>query len=345
MMSENISELRQDLVTGEWIVVATGRARRPDDFAKAKHPITSQPPETCPFETLHENAQAIYTAEGKRFLPDGGNRVELDGTWWLKVVSNKYPAFGQGECAVEHAVGPYRFQDGVGVHEVVVTRDHARSIAEMSPGEVAVIIRAYRDRYLALKEEGCVEYISIFHNHGADAGASLEHPHSQIIAISVIPPDISRSLAGSGGYFARTGKCVHCTMIEFDAIDGSRIIYENQDFTVSCPFAPRQAFEVRVFPKRHTPYFETLTEREIALAGDALHQAVARLGRALAGPAYNFFIHTAPTADGQSVAHYHWHLEIIPKTAVWAGFEIGTGIEISTISPEAAAEFLRGILL
>jgi len=340
----SISELRQDLVSGEWVVVATGRARRPDDFARAKHPITSQPPETCPFETLHDDAKAVYAASGERLPPGGEDRERLRGAWWLEVVPNKYPAFGHdGECAVVRAVGPYRFQDGVGAHEVVVTRDHARSVAHMSPEEVAVMFRAYRDRYLALKDEDCVEYISIFHNHGADAGASLDHPHSQIIAISVIPPDISRSLAGSAAYFGRTGKCVHCTMIEFDAMDGRRIIYENQDFVVSCPFAPRQAFEVRVFPKRHAPYFEILTEREIALAGDALRQAIARFDRALAGPAYNFFIHTAPTADGPSVAHYHWHLEIIPKTAVWAGFEIGTGIEISTISPEAAAGFLREI--
>lgn len=337
----SISELRQDIVTGAWIVVATGRARRPDDFARAKHPITSQPLETCPFESILPEAKVIYTAAGERCEPGGGAHGRAAEAWWLEVVPNKYPAFGRGECAVEHAVGPYRFQDGVGVHEVVVTRDHARSIAAMSPGEVAVVIRAYRDRYRALKDEDCVAYISIFHNHGADAGATLEHPHSQIIAIPVIPPDVSRSLVGSAAYFARTGKCVHCIMIEFEALDGRRIIYENENFVVCCPFAPRQAFEVRVFPKRHAPYFEDLTDPEIALAADALRQALARLDRALAGPAYNFFIHTAPTADGQATAHYHWHLEIIPKTAVWAGFEIGTGIEISTISPEAAAEFLR----
>lgn len=344
MEQHSISELRQDLVTGEWIVVATGRARRPDDFAKPRD--REQIPESaegCPFETLHENAKAVYTSAGERFAYPGEHRPDTDAPWWLEVVPNKYPAFGYGECAVEHGVGPYRFQDGVGVHEVVITRDHTRSIAQMSPGEVAVLIRAYRDRYLALRDEGCVEYISIFHNHGAAAGASIAHPHSQIIAIPVIPPDVSRSLIGSGAYFAKTGKCVHCVMIEFEALEGRRIIYENQDFVVCCPFAPRQAFEVRIFPKRHAPYFEVLTEREIQHAGDALRQAVARLDRALAGPAYNFFIHTAPTADGQSVAHYHWHLEIVPKTAVWAGFEIGTGIEISTISPESAAGYLRDI--
>src|SRR3989344_6438524 len=172
-MGENsISELRQDLVTGEWVVVATGRARRPDDFAKAKHPVPSQPPQTCPFENVLPEAKVVYTAAGERLERGGTGSVPADAAWWLEVVPNKYPAFGYGECAVEHGVGPYRFQDGVGVHEVVVTRDHARSIAAMTPGEVAVIFRAYRDRYCALKDEGCVEYISIFHNHGADAGAS-----------------------------------------------------------------------------------------------------------------------------------------------------------------------------
>ena len=159
----------------------------------------------------------------------------------------------------------------------------------------------------------------------------------------MIPPDIGRSLAGSAAYYRRHRRCVHCAMIAFERRDGRRIVYENGDYIVFCPFVSRSAFEIRIFPKRHQPEFEAIGDREILAAADALRTALAKLERGLKDPAYNFFIHTAPTADGKRMPHYHWHIEIVPKTAVWAGFEIGTGIQISTTSPEVAGRYLRGI--
>lgn len=340
---KNFSELRQDIVTGDWAAVATGRAKRPGAFAR--HAAERlQPRSKCPFERLLSDALMIYDRSGERFRLTGKDRAYLQRAWWLQVVPNKYPAFRPASvCPAPHAVGPHRWLGGVGFHEVVVTRDHNRSLAAMSVEEAAIVIRAYRQRYLALKDEDCVAYVSIFHNHGRAAGASISHPHSQIIAIPVIPPDVGRSLKGSAEYFRRHRRCVHCAMIAFERRDGRRIVYENRDFIVFCPYVSRSAFEIRIFPKRHRPEFEVSDDRETIEAADALSTALAKLGGGLRDPAYNFFIHTAPTADGRGAPHYHWHIEIVPKTAVWAGFEIGTGIEISTTSPEAAARFLRGI--
>ncbi|RJQ37344.1 DUF4921 family protein [Candidatus Parcubacteria bacterium] len=339
----NISELRQDLVSGDWVVVATGRAKRPDMFARREAAPDGSKAE-CPFEELLPSAWAAYDAAGAPLGTPPSAHPNAAGAWWVQVVPNKFPAFTQhGECAVEHAVGPYAVQDGVGFHDVIITRDHDRALGRMSTAEAAAVIRSYRDRYQAIQGDECVKYIAIFHNHGREAGASIAHPHSQLIALPVIPPDISRSLVGSMAYWHRTARCVHCTMIAFEQEQKSRIVYENDHFLVICPFASRQAFEMRVFPKTHGARFEAIADGELPAAGDALRQALGRLDKGLNDPAYNFFIHTAPVSDGDLEKRYHWHIEILPKTAVWAGFEIGTGIEISSIAPESAAEFLRGV--
>jgi UDPglucose--hexose-1-phosphate uridylyltransferase len=230
--------------------------------------------------------------------------------------------------------------DGVGFHEVVVTKDHKKQIALFSVDQVKEVITAYQERYLDLMNENFVNYISIFHNQGKEAGASICHPHSQIIAIPLIDHDLESSLKGSQNYFEKTGKCVHCTMLESDLMDKRRIVFENDEFVVLVPFASRIAFETRVYPKNHLAYFERMTESQKDYFAEALKEALSRLYKALNDPPYNFFIHTAP-CDGKNYDHYHWHLEIMPKTQIWAGFELGAGIEISTIEPETAAEFLR----
>lgn len=333
MKKETISELRQDAVSGDWVVIATGRARRPHEFSNDKRPPFIQPKRTCPFEILHQDALLAYGLDGGKYQEN----------WWVQAVPNKYPAFGKGTCSVFHQVGPYQWTEGVGFHEVVVTRDHKRAIAEMSDEEVRLLLRAYQERYLALQEEDCIEYISIFHNHGRLSGASIAHPHSQIIALPVIPPDVGRSLKGSAAYFRLHRACIHCAIVSYERAAGERVIYENDSCIVVAPYASKTAFEMRIFPTRHGASFEKMADQERAALAAALRAALAKLRKGLRDPDYNFFLHTAPTGEGKEFAHYHWHIEIMPKTAIWAGFEIGTGIEISTISPESAAAFLRKI--
>ncbi|TSC67125.1 MAG: Galactose-1-phosphate uridylyltransferase, partial [Parcubacteria group bacterium Gr01-1014_66] len=184
---------------------------------------------------------------------------------------------------------------------------------------------------------------SLFHNHGRLAGATIAHPHSQIIALPVLPPDIKRSLDGARQYYEQHHECVHCVMVAYEKQEKKRVIYENEKAIVLAPYAARTAFELRIFPKNHQSNFEEIDERMRVDCAEAMRVALAKLYTGLNNPDYNFFIHTAPIHNAISHEYYHWHLEVLPKTAIWAGFEIGTGIEIATIAPEDTALFLRDI--
>lgn len=330
---ESISELRRDIVSGTWVVIATGRGKRPHDFLKQRRERFVQSKLTCPFERPESPPLLVYDTDGRT----------TEENWWVQVVPNKYPAFGKGICAVFKQAGPYEWTEGVGFHELVISRDHARSLGMMTDREAELVLRAYQARYLALKDDACVEYVSIFHNHGRMSGATISHPHSQIIAIPVVPPDIARSLKGAADYARKHGSCVHCVIMEYELKERVRVVYENERFAVVTPYASKTAFEMRIYPKRHGAHFEAITDTDRLLLANAMRTALAKLANGLKNPDFNFFLHTAPTGDSHQFDHYHWHFEIVPKTAIWAGFEIGTGIEISTIAPEAAAEFLRDI--
>lgn len=330
---DSFSELRRDIVSGEWVVVATGRARRPDEFAKAKKQKLKQSVQDCPFEISQSSPLVAYSKDSEG--------------WWAQVVQNKYPAFSQphdGEqvCPTVLKNGPYEWMRGKGYHEVVISRDHERNISRMSLEETELVVRSFQDRFLAIKQDKCIKYISVFQNHGKESGASIAHPHLQIVAVPVIPPDVESSLEGSNKYFKEHKECVHCVVICHELQKKERIIYENSEFVVVAPFASRSAFEMRIFPKKHRSNFEETGVKERESFSDSLLVSLAKLYKGLRDPDYNMFLHTAPTNNSDS-GHYHWHIEILPKTAIWAGFEIGTGIEISTIAPETAAEFLKNI--
>ena len=328
-----LTELRQDLVTGDWVVIATSRAKRPEEFAAQKRAeiieSTDKPCLFCrPEESGQEKDTLIY--------------VRADNDWSLRVFPNKYPAFARGARIKHSEEGPYFMMDGVGYHELVVTRDHDKQIALLDSLAVAEIIDAYQGRYIDLMNKKSVNYIEIFHNHGKEAGASIAHPHSQLMAIPVISPYVQLELNGAERYHKMNKHCAYCTMIEWEMENKKRVVFENDNFLVFCPFASRAAFETWVIPKRHKPYFERTSSQEKIEAGEALQVAISKIYHALGDPAYNFYIHTSP-CDGKDYPHYHWHIEILPRTSVWAGFELSTGIEISTIEPEVAADYLKGI--
>ena len=185
-----------------------------------------------------------------------------------------------------------------------------------------------------------VNYVMFIENHGKKAGASLEHPHWQMFAIPVVSPGLCAEIDGAKLYKRSNRHCVFCTMIEWELSHKNRVIAENDAFVAFAPFASRSAFEVWVLPKKHMPYFERITEEEEFKAGEVIKVVAERYYQKLNDVPYNMYLHTSP-CDGKDYGYYHWHLEFLPKTSVWAGFELGTGIEISTIKPEDAAEFLR----
>ncbi len=275
-----------------------------------------------------------------------GQRI-TDGTlpadWSLAVIPNKYPAFcppASSRIRKIH-VGPvYHLMDALGFCEVVITREHEKSIALLDLTAIKEIIDAYHSRYISLKGNRLVKYISIFHNHGIEAGASQPHPHSQIITTPLIDVDLRGALESSRKYHRRNKKCLGCEMIAWETEAGVRLVCENNDFLAICPFAPKVAFEVVITPKKHSPYFEQITESEKENLADIFSQVMKKIYKGLGDPPYNFYLHTAP-ADGKDYSYYHWHFTILPKTATMAGFEMGAQMEISTIVPEAAAEYLR----
>lgn len=328
------SELRSDPLSNDWVIIATGRSRRPETFKKEGKKKIIPSEKECPF-CLPEKERPLLVFAGGRKL----KKITKD--WTTIAVPNKYPALVPSGVLNEDSEGPYyKKMQGVGFHEVVVTRDHRKSLAQLSLDNIIEVINAYQERYLDLMNEPFVKYISIFHNHGEEAGASIFHPHSQIIAAPVIDPDLNRALVMSHDYFKDNKKCIYCQINEWDRKDRRRIVFENQEFVVICPFASKAAFEVIISPKAHLPYFERISDEQKKHFAEAMQVSLRKLYKALNDPPYNFYLHTAPP-DGRDYSFYHWHITIIPKTATWAGFELSTGIEISTIEPERAAEYLK----
>jgi UDPglucose--hexose-1-phosphate uridylyltransferase len=325
------SELRQDIVTGDWVVIATGRAKRPDAFIQGERIPADDAVD--PFEDPEASGQ------GKDVL----SYRSSDGDWSLRVFPNKYPAFSRGKPVRELSEGPYFAMSGVGYHEVIVTRDAHRSLAQLDTWQVAEVIDAYRERYLELMNKKSVNYIQILHNHGKEAGASLSHPHSQLMAIPVISPYVELELNGAERFFKTNKEKVYSVIAEYESEQKKRIILENEHFVVFCPFASRGAFEMMILGKRPNPYFERITEAEIFALAEALQKSLQALYHGLNDPAYNFYVHSAP-CDGREYPHYQWHIEILPRMATWGGLELSTGIEVSTIEPEVAASYLRSKL-
>ncbi len=335
------SELRFDLSSKDWVVIATGRAKKPETFKKEKRETKGVPQSQCPFCDLKkQESPTLIFSNGKKIHFKSGNRIPKN--WTTIVVPNKYPAFSPGKVLDKRIEGNlYQRMNAVGFHEVVITRDHKKQLAQFSIREIKEVIDVYQERYLELMKKKFVNHISIFHNHGREAGASVTHPHSQIITTPLIDIDLKKALLNSKEYRRANKKCVYCLMNDWEKKTKKRIVFENKDFLVLCPFSSKTAFEIIISPKRHFSYFEKITEKEKWQLAEAFKIALHTLHKALNDPAYNFYLHTAPCNGRGNYDYYHWHFTILPKTAIPAGFEIGTRMEISTIEPEKAAEYLR----
>ena len=322
------SELRLDLVSRDWVVIATGRARRPETFKLEKKEQKQDSQKECPFCN-------IETQEKPRLIISEGN------DWSVIVIPNKYPAFlPHPHLDKEIAGGIYQKMNAVGFHEIVVTKDHNKHMGQFSVEQVKEVLSVYQSRYLKLMKEKFVNHISIFHNHGHSAGASIAHPHSQIITTPLVDVDLENALSNSKLFSRKEKKCVYCRMNEWEIKVKERIVFENNEFLAVCPFASKTAFQVIISPKKHLSYFEKMAETEKEQLAEAFHIVLGKISKGLNNPDYNFYLHTAP-CDNKKHDYYHWHWTILPKTSTWAGFEIGTRMEISTIEPEKAAEYLR----
>ncbi|HTR44597.1 MAG TPA: galactose-1-phosphate uridylyltransferase [Thermodesulfovibrionales bacterium] len=326
-------ELRKDPISGRWVIIAVERGKRPTDFASP--PVQRKKGGFCPFDAGNE-----YTTphEIMAFRPSP-TPADTAG-WTLRVMPNKFPAlqiYGDLNRAGE---GMFDKMNGIGAHEVIVeTPDHQLSLATMPLKSVEDVLWAYHMRLSDLKKDPRFKYVLIFKNEGDAAGASLEHSHSQLIAVPVVPKLVKEEVDAARHYYEFKERCIFCDVINQEMEDGKRVIYENSGYVALAPFAPRAPFETWILPRRHESAFVP-QDRSFSALAEALQTVLRQMDRILDTPPYNFVVHTSPFSD-ETNDYYHWHIELLPKLTKIAGFEWGSGFYINPTLPEEAAKFMR----
>jgi UDPglucose--hexose-1-phosphate uridylyltransferase len=331
-------ELRKDPVVGRWVIIATERSRRPTNFAP---PPPRKSGDFCPFCPGNEDKTP---PEVLAFRPAGG--ASNSPGWSVRVVPNKFPALQIEGTLDRRGEGLYDRMNGVGAHEVVIEGpEHGQDLADLPAEHIEQVLAAYRERALDLHRDRRFRYVLIFKNHGAQAGATLEHTHTQLIATPIIPKILMEEIEGSRRYWELKERCVFCDIVQQETHEnnGRRVVSTSDRFVAIEPFAPRFPFETWILPRRHDASFLGVSDpSDFADLARILKDTLQRLNRALDRPPFNFVIHTAPVSEGD-LEYYHWHLEIMPSLSRVAGFEIGSGFYINPTPPEDAAQYLREI--
>jgi len=326
-------ELRQNLITRDWVIIASERVNRPNEFKRAKERLSLPRFQAdCPFCPGNEH---LTGREISRF--GKGER------WTLRAISNKFPALSPEGERVRKVHGMFRSMSGVGIHEVVVEHPrHDMTTALMADAEVADILTMYRTRYTAIRTDERIEAIVMFKNHGEAAGTSLYHPHSQIAATPVVPSQVRTRIDEAIRYFDDHGECLFCSTLREELASGERIIEEGRHFVAFQPYAALSPFHTWIFPRRHQSSFDDISSEEIPDLSRILRRLLARIYHGLNDPDYNYIIRSVPT-DSKRTDYFHWYLTVVPRVSRTAGFELGTGMFINTALPEESAKFLRSV--
>lgn len=329
-------ELRQNRFTKEWVIIATERAKRPEELVlKRESKVVASYVPTCPFCPGNEK---LTPPEVMR-IPASAT----DGPWSVRVVPNKF-------AALDRTLEPQRTVErsrskisGFGVHDVIVeSPDHSMVMALLPDVHAAEVLRCYRTRFQQLSRDERIAHITIFKNHGVDAGTSLEHPHSQLIAAPVISTQVRGRMLEALRHYDDFGECMFCTALQEELNEGTRIVIANKHFVVLEPFASPSPFLTHIYPRRHMASFGNISDEEIDDLAVVLRELLAKLYVGLKNPDFNYTIRTAPD-ELMGVKYYHWYMSVIPRLTRIAGFELGSGTFINTVLPEAAAEFLRNV--
>ena len=333
-------EIRKDPVLGHCIILASDRQKRPNDFA----PKQGGSHNICPFCPGNE-----HNTPPEICRIDQTNKSDGNKEWKIRVVPNKYPALDGNAPLILEQDGIYEKTSAPGRHEVIIeTPLHTGRLENLPLPHLTDIIRIYAMRSKAMLEIPFIKYAMTFKNQGRAAGASLEHPHSQIAGIPIPPKRVMEEIKACTEYKNKTGKCVFCDMVQEEMSLKKRLICQNDHFISFAPFASRTPFEINILPKKHLSRFEEITDDEASFLSKALKESLKRLSAIVPELCYNMMILTSPKPDSMPIEYdgiYHWRLEIMPKLAQAAGFEWGTGFYINTLSPENAAEILRVSLI
>lgn len=341
-MSDTQSQYRFDPLQQRWVIIASERGKRPVDF--------SPPPETRtatfnPFAPGHEDKTPpeILSLPGENGEP-----------WKIRVVPNKFPALRVEGQPIREPEGIYDNIAGVGAHEVIIeTPDPESTIAERSLDDITDLLGVYRSRIQDLSRDPRLRYILVFKNHGSFAGASLSHPHSQIMATTVTPRIVQNELTACREHFLSKERCLICDIIQQEIQSRERLISIDDHFIAFCPYASRFPFEVFIAPRKHSHDYTRTEKPDLRALAGILRDVLRRLKKSLNDPPYNFVLHTTPNLAGIPKGRenwpnlsldFHWHLELLPRMTNVAGFEWGTGIYINPTPPEKAAAYLRDAL-
>jgi len=328
-----MSELRRDPIIGRWNIIDTDQPAGPETFDIDAPALNGG---KCPFCYGNEGITPpeIYVVRPPGSAPNGPG-------WKLRVVSNKFPALKIEGDLGRRGIGVFDLCNGVGAHEVIIeTPDHQRQMADLAVEELAEVIRAYKARSLDLRGDRRLKYTLIFKNFGLSSGASLEHAHTQLIALPIVPKRVQEELIGAERYFEFRERCSYCDMLHQELQEDERLVCENRSFIAICPYVSSFPFELWILPKEHRADFAQITQEATTDFARIMKETLGRLRAVLSNPPYNFIIHTAPI-EPREREEYHWHLELIPKLTKIAGFEWGTGFYINPTPPELAANLLR----
>lgn len=330
-------ELRKDPLTQRWVIIAAERAKRPADFVSSP---TEKPPSFDPFAEGNEDKTppeiAAYRAPHTQPNKPG---------WRVRVVPNKFPALQVEGGLDKKGHGIYDSMHGIGAHEIIIeTPKCVNTFTSLPDKHVQDILWMYRDRLLDLSRDRRFKYGLVFKNVGVEAGGSLYHTHSQLIATPVVPRNINFKMKACEEYYQYRERCLLCDMVAQESEEQARVVTDSGQFLAFAPYAPRFPFETWIVPKEHSSHFENVNQTQIEELAFTLKRTLAKIEKGLNMPPYNFMVCTAPFHSGPSDS-FHWHLEITPRLAPVAGFEWGTGFYINPVPPEDAAAFLRNLKL
>lgn len=326
-------ELRLNLITREWVIIATERAKRPNDFCQKKEKkYLPERIDTCPFCIGNENK-----------TPEEIMRLSSNGGWKIRVIPNKFSALNPEGERTRINEGLKHFITGVGRHEVIIESPfHNTTPALMPEEDVADIIRVYKTRFMDIYKDPRIEHVIIFKNHGQKAGTSIEHPHSQIVGTPVTPMQVRDRICETTRYFYNTGGCLMCATVRSELSEGRRIIMDTKHFVTFIPYAALSPFHLWIFPKKHNSSFGDIDDEEIADLASSLKTILAKLYYGLENSDYNYVIRSESQKKSGS-EYFHWYLSIVPRVIQAAGFELGSGMYINSSLPEEIAEFLRKV--
>ena len=317
-----MSQLRLNPLTGRWVTLVADRAKRPTDFAPRVTQVEADPSKPCPFCPGNEEA-----------TPPALEQVDSAGKWTLRVVPNLYPAFeGDGNLTVRNLGPVHTMADASGIHEVfVITPDHTSGVGTFADNVIRDIMTALRRRFEEHARTPNVRYTQAFINHGREAGASLAHPHGQILGLPFVPGEI---LEEERAFERFKGGCILCATIDTERVDNKRIVLESEHVVAVAPYWSGSPYELLIIPESHDAHLTDSTDDVLTAIGIAIRDAIRMLNNTLGDVAYNLVFHTAPS---HHAGNFHWHVHLWPKLTTTAGFEKGTGVLINIVPPEDAA--------